>query len=294
MASTDLKRLYKSGATNVLALLQAGKLSLIRKRLSSVFEQTVVAPNNTDATIRPVPTSFSSGTLRLLPLVCSDALITHHVRGEFDASAILAFDQHPEQFMPYITQEVRNKRPVLFCNDGSVGGTNIHSSDDLRRPSWLRDALPTGLPAGDSFMIVDLDIAVRAVEVGTSLPGQSIQLISIGSIIHSDAVGATAASELSEIANLSEATARSGELKRLLKTTLLTHLQRLRMRHLVDLEARGEPHAAWWRCMVSDVLLPELLSLTALEARLAARCARHLMGRLNNPDTISRIGPLLS
>src|SRR5712691_7841756 len=89
-------------------------------------------------------------------LASIEALRLQSVTRSYAVACIVSYDARPEQFQPFIDQQVRNRKPVLYCNDGHFGGTRIGTVQDQRMPSWLRDSFPEGLPPGDSVLIVDV------------------------------------------------------------------------------------------------------------------------------------------
>lgn len=76
--------------------------------------------------------------------MCIEALRLQSVSRSYAVACIVSYDARPEQFQPFIDQQVRNRKPVLYCNDGHFGGTRIGTVQDQRMPSWLRDSFPEG------------------------------------------------------------------------------------------------------------------------------------------------------
>ena len=94
----------------------------------------------------------------------------------YDIVAILGYDPKPEHFFGYIRQQTFNQCIAALCNDGHFGGSFIFTAEDNRRPEWLNQAFPSGLPPGDSILIADVDLETRAVEVGTANPSPLMKL----------------------------------------------------------------------------------------------------------------------
>ena len=166
----------------------------------------------------------------------------------------------------------------------------IYGAEDKRSPNWMTDALPKGMPPGDSLMVVDLDLHTTAVEVDTASPNHSIQLVSLKSIISEKGEYFEASMRLNETRTLDLSDARALELEDILKSPLLTTLQRIRLEHLYEQERRGLSSAELWQALGTECVVDGISSLRELEGTLAASCAEELMANAlgsasHSPDT---------
>ncbi len=267
-----------AGATareaQVLPIIRQGKVTLVSKALPSILEHTVISTaNEAMPTLHTFPLRHSAGDIRLLPLNCSEALQIHNVGELYNVVGIVAFDSKPNQFRPYISQQVSNKKIVGFCNDGKFGGSAVSTSSDSRWPDLLRDAFPNGLPVGDAVLIVDVDLDAVAVQVGTADPATSLTLVSLVSVVTGMSPNIVATAELERIAKLGSSEARASALKSLLSSLQVNPLQQVRINFLQKREASGASTKEWWQALGHDLLLGDMLSLRELEGQLAATCA---------------------
>jgi predicted Zn-dependent protease len=247
----------------------------------SPFERSDVSRVDTEIVpATPYIIQTIAGQVVVLPLVCIEALRLQSVRDHYDLTAIVSFDQKPTQFAPFITEQVRNRKPVLYCNDGAFGGSRVGAIQDARVPSWIHDALPDGLPSEDAILLIDLDLDVTAVETGTALPQSSVRLVALASVVgeHSDA--ADVGRELATTETMMEGVFRAERLRLVGEARGATHLQRVRINHLSDLERRGVPCSEWWRVLGSDCIVGGQNDLRHLEGQLAATCRDELMRQL--------------
>ncbi len=280
-----MRQLFKYQSSNVLPLIRTGHAVIIPKRHASPFE------TSTSSTVLPATPSlrpFSSGApqhiFELLPMICSEALQLSTVAKPYDVVGLLAYDSRPTQFGAFISTQVRNKKAVAFCNDGAFGGSSIATALDNRMSSWLHETLPNGLPAGDAILVADIDLDVTAVEVGTAVPGVSMRLVLLASIVGEHHPASEAARQMAEVRELGQSTARAAQLEELLRRPLET-LQRVRLDQLLTVEARGLPSEELWRELGRDCILPGLSSLRELEAQLSSRCSRYLTPLLGSSLT---------
>lgn len=280
----DLRQLFKYQSLNVLPLIVAGRTRIIPKRLPSPFEMPTTLKSTPAApSLRPFSSIAQGRSFDFLPVICSEALQLPNIRKTYDLVALIAYDQKPAQFQSFIETQVRNKRPVAFCNDGAFGGSLVAVAMDNRMPNWLNDALPDGLPPGDAILVVDIDLDVTAVEVGTAVPGVSHRLVSLASIIGGhDEVHAVAAKQISEIALFNQSSVRANSLKDLLRQSGLNRLQRVRLDYLLKQEERGLPTQELWEELGRDCIIPGLTSLRDLEGQMSAACARSLTPMLGS------------
>ncbi len=262
----------------VLPLVRDGKISLLPKMMLSPFEKTDLVDNTEP---KPVHRVYSINTrsqrrVQLLPLVCIEALRDPEAKSRYDLVGIVSYERKPNRFQSFIDQQVQNRKPVLYCNDGCFGGTRIGTVRDTRTASWLHDTFRDGLPPGDSLLVVDLDLSVTTVQVGTSDPEVSTKLVALSSIVGEESSAHEAARGLGEARRQSEGLPRATCLAEIATSEGLTELQRERLRYLEERERRGVPSADWWGALGKDCVIPGHGGLRELEGSLAAACCDHL------------------
>lgn len=287
LSKSDMNRLKKQTSRNVLPLMRAGKTVLIPKKLHSIFEQSEVSPSD------PILPSFRTydivkegARIKLLPLICSEALRLHNVVEPYDIATIIAYDHKPEHFRGYITQQVLNQTVVALCNDGRFGGSFVFTAEDTRRGEWFYQALPSGLPKGDSILIVDVDLQATAVQVGTATPHPPLKLIRLASITHENSLHFEVSKDLERIREMDEPGLRAHELQQLLKQTRASSLQQTRLEHLHSIESRGLSSSEWWDALGPDCLVHGQPSLRDLERRLATTCHEGINDILKSPSRV--------
>ena len=153
----------------------------------------------------------------------------------------------------------------------------VYAVEDNRRPNWLNTALPTGLPAGDSILVVDIDLDTTAVEVGTASPNHAMHLVSLQSIVPESSREFMCSERLTSAQKEESSDARAWELEDLLKSPELTPLQRVRLEFLYDQERRGVATGEWWKALGADCVVSDIPNLRDLEGKRAAACAEYLM-----------------
>ena len=137
----QVERLYSKGSRNVLPLLRGGKAKLIEKTAFSPFEGQIISSSGRRArSIRVEEVLEGQRRIRLEPLICAEALQNPPSSRGIDLVAIVSYDHKPRQFDTFIEQRVRNKAPVVYCNDGAFGGSKVATIEDERQPNWLWDA----------------------------------------------------------------------------------------------------------------------------------------------------------
>lgn len=276
--SKRIKKLREKGVRNVLPLTYGGKTKLIEKKSLSPFEQSIISrPTKEVTNLRSVRLNCSDGVISFLPMICAEALQPHRLPNSYDLVAVISYDFNPDQFLPFVEQQVSNHKAVAYCNDGRAGGTMLYCVDDQRRPNWLRDTLPNGLPPGDSLLVVDVDLDVTTVQVGTATPRHAFQLVSLRSIIPQLSNELHYVDPIEEIRKIPNSEGRAQELSNLLKSESLTPLQQIRFDYLYGQEKRGLPNEDGWQVLGSDCIAAGIPSLRQLEATLAKSCNEYLL-----------------
>lgn len=277
-----VNRLFRYGSTNTLPFIRAGEVTLVPKRLLSPFERSIVSATSKELP-RVRPFDLPSGSLRLLPLICAEALQLYSVSETYDLVGVIAYDSKPQQFRKYIDLQIANGKPVAICNDGAVGQSFVHTILDQRIPNWLAERMPSGLPPGDAVLVVDLNLDVTAVEVGTASPRQPLQLVALASVVAEQSPAAEVSARLKQIGTRSEPGAMEQQLSSLLSASGIDPLQRLRIDYLRYLEAEGFASDGWWAALGVDCIIPGRPSIRQLEATLAATCSTELSKWFSSP-----------
>lgn len=273
-----VKKMSHRGVQNVLPAIYNSKTRLVEKSLHSPFERQEISRGEKGSQkLRSLTAKIGEDSVIVLPMICSEALQQPHVSTNHDLIAILSFDANPQQFESFADQQVKNQKPVAFCNDGFAGGTRLFAVDDRRTPEWLRDAMPTGLPPGDAVLLVDVDLEVKAVEVDTATPRAPVTLVAVRPIVPDSGDSQQTSATLDEILQLTSSEARAQELSALLKLSTLTPLQQVCVDHLRDLERKGVPSGDWWSAIGLHYVAQGIPPLDQLEARLAKSCHEHLI-----------------
>ena len=278
IGSGHVDRIARTGTTSVLPLISAGKTKLIRKKgLAPTEFSSVDGQRRSRPSIKAYPIQTSIGELQLAPIICAEALLQPNLPRNFNIAAIVSYDSRPEQFDSFISETVRNRHMVIYCNDGRFGGSNVFASEDVRMPNWFGDAMPQGLPPGDSLLIFDVDPSVATVEVGTAQPERALHLVCAQSILFSASEALLHAETMLSIRKIENSDARAVELRSLRGAAGLNPLQQHRVEHLHKQERQGVNTERWWEVIGDDCACHEVISLDELEAQLAARCRDAMM-----------------
>lgn len=278
-----LTQLRETGNRQVLPLVRSGKVALIRKRLLSPFERSSIPESPQPILpIESVEIQLRSGSIQILPLICSEALQIPKIVGQPELIAIISYDAKPSQFTPFCTQQVNNRRTVAYCNDGRYGGSDILAIRDDRVSDWFRSAFPGGLPVGDAIIVADVDLDVTTVEVGTASPRSSIRWIRVSAVVAQSSAEGEVAQALETIRKLPEAAAKAAELRTILDSISATGLQQAKLKHLYHTESRGIPSEDLWTAIGSDVVIPNASGLRDLESNLADTSRNELMKLLSS------------
>ncbi len=276
---SDLKRLEDQDGKllNVLPIFSSRTSEFHLKTRPAVFELTdvVPAPVGTTPTIQCVDLQVRGMRLTILPLVCAEALQLHNTAGRPDLAVICAYNKSIEPFAPFIAQNTRNKIPVVFCNDGRFGQSAVLAQVDSRVETWWWAPPNEGrLPVGDGLLVVDVDLAARAPEVGVANPSSTLHLKSIAAVVgeHGLASPVRIADVLPEIASRHDQVVQAQLLRELLQQEAPTAIQRLKLQYLNTLVENDAATQDWWLTLKADCLLPQLPDLRILEGELAGAC----------------------
>lgn len=273
-----LNQLFKKGSRNVLPIIIQGKTKLIEKQQISPFEQSVVSQHSSKPPRpREYPIPHRQNKVLLLPIICAEALVNLQLPRAYDVVGLISYDTQPEQFKNFVETQIRNRKIVAYCNDGRYGGSMVHTVDDSRNSNWLRDAFPEGLPPGDSILVVDVDLDVTTIQVGTASPRPAMRLVRLCSIVSDTSPEFEVSKTLAGIRELNSPEAKAQELKLILKSSDATQLQKICYDQLYQQESRGAPADDWWDAIGKDIVSEGVPSLATLEATLAASCSKYLI-----------------
>ena len=277
--SDRINKLIGRGVRNILPIFSNSKVRIVEKQLHSPIEHSIISTRSitNSPILKPQVIISPSGNVRVLPMICAEALQQPRLPSEYELVVILSFDARHEQFIPFIEHQVKNRKFVAYCNDGHVGGSMIFGADDKRSPNWMRDALPNGMPPGDSLMVVHIDLDVTAVEVDTASPNHAIQLVALKSIVSEHSEHVESARQLEEIRVLGSSDARALELAQILRSPSLTNLQRVRFNYLYEQDRRGLSSTSLWESLGADCVMAGIPPLIDLERTLAASCVEQLL-----------------
>lgn len=264
-----------------VAFVFAGsKISAWKKRTLSPFERTDVS-SLLDSRVKVVPIvlPITDDQLRLLPLVCAEALQNPKVKGDYDISSIISYTKKPEYFDPYIETEVRRSKVIMYVNDAKFGGSRICMPMDQRQHSWFFGPPLNGrLPKGESMLVIDIPTGDRAAQAGVVNPKAQYEIKLLGAITYSKSRGINheISKELIEISKIDENNARCARLSALKQRGMVREVHKAKVDFLEDLARTGTDQKAYWDAFGCDVVI-NLPSLTDLETELAERNASDLL-----------------
>jgi hypothetical protein len=227
------------------------------KQTPAVFENTDVgsgAPELQRAS--PLQVELRGQRLKLLPLVCSEALNVFSPTEPYDAVIVVARHDAPAGFDPLIKMNVTTQHPVVLCNDGAFGDSAIHTIHDDRMLGvwWWSPPISGRLPPGDSILIADINLEATAVQKGVANPARPASLVAAASIVaDGDNAGAyTVAQELSEIAQKGDNTLQLQLLEGVQQQWNPKGLAQLVIPHAKTLAKAGVLTAESCRCLLNS------------------------------------------
>ena len=270
--------------TSVLPVIRAGSVHLVPKVGGlSPGEQTSVGALPTGSSPQGDPITRSlvevgDSRAKVFCLICSEALQENiPVPLGSDLVAILSCEPKPSRFSRVIATNVENGRFAAYSNNGSFGGSMVAWVKDRRFANPFNDMFPTGLPEGDALLMVDLNLAVRAVHVGVSTPQKAGSVVKISAITYANQNATVLAEKIAEIKQLSDSTERAQGTEDTLTVSMGNSLQRMKYNYLLELDRRGIPEAtASWEVFGQDIILDDVQGLENLESNLAEYCYHEL------------------
>lgn len=237
-------------------------------------------------TIHPIPIRIGELTLRLVTLVCADALQLPKIKGDYDIVSIISFDKNPNNFDQYIETQVQNGKLVLYCNDGRFGGSSINCPHDKRPISWFLNAPLSGkLLRGDSVLVVDVPTGGLATQVGVTNPKAQWEVKKLASVTYEQSLKMDhlVSKELLEIGDQENNDVRHSRIDALLKQKNYNENQKCRLEQLKELSRLGNDSKGFYDVYGSDLIL-DLEGLVDLESKLSKACFEKLSQEIVSLD----------
>jgi len=241
-------------------------------------------------TLHPLPIPIGNSTLRMVSLVCADALQLPKIKGDYDIVSVISYDPDPSHFKSFIGTQVENSRIVIYCNDGKFGGSSINLPLDRRPTSWFFEQPLSGhLPQGDALLIIDVPVGELATQVGVHAPKAQREVKFLASITYEGSVvgDQEVSKELCKIKNISNNQVRNSRLASLLGKHTYNHNQGHRLDLLHELSRTGVDADDVWAAYGLDLVL-DLPGLVDLEAKFAKVCDEKLTQQLIEGDLESQ------
>ena len=136
----DLNRLNQVrqfASVSVLPIFSGDETFFHPKRVPSIFEHVdVSAPSTAHLLPEAIEFSVAGEKVRILPLVCSEALQQTNFPSDLDLVVIPAFNDGFEPYEPIMTHLSARRIPCVFCNDGQFGQSCIIAPMDKRPEYW--------------------------------------------------------------------------------------------------------------------------------------------------------------
>lgn len=118
-----------------------------KKKGVSPFDRVDVTPlKSPRVTVHPIPVTAGESSVRMVTLVCADALLSPNIRGDYNVVCIVSYDQDPSHFDSYIGTQVGIGKVVMYCNDGRFGGSSIALPLDNRPQSFFQRPIAGAAP----------------------------------------------------------------------------------------------------------------------------------------------------
>ena len=272
---------------DVTFVFTENKIHHQKKQGLSPYDRTdITALQSPKGTIHPIPIQIDNSQIRLVTLVCADALQLPNIKGDYDIISIISYDQDPAHFDSFIGTQIENGKIVIYCNDGKFGGSSIALPRDKRPTSWLFEPPLEGrLPKGDVLLIIDVPSGELATQVGVTKPRAQWEVKLLASITYekSSLGDQGVAKELREISSISNNQARNSRLASLLGKHPCNTIQKNKLDHLLELSRMGVDDEEVWQAYGNDFVINNIC-IVDLEARLAQVCQEKLVGNFIDGD----------
>ncbi len=249
------------------------------KAVPSVFEHTDLTVTTRELnTLVPLSLTIRDRTLRVLPVVCAEALQPNAAKSQYDIVVIVAYNDGISPFLPMIQQNSQGQIPVVFCNDGRFGASSINVVMDHRMQGiwWWNEPLRGRLPIGDAVLVADVHLDSLAAQFGVTNPSAPAQLISLRPIVgeRSDRDPPRVARELLTISHTDDNSTQAKMIDGCLKEFRPNAIQEVLMLQLKRLASAGTASAEWWNCIGQTCLIPGEYDLRGLEAELSSSASQ--------------------
>jgi len=275
----DLERLSQvrqQPSVSVLPIFSAGAAFFHPKKVPSIFELVDVSrPLSTLLPPEAIELRIANEPVRILPLVCSEALQHTNFPNDIDLAVIPAFNDGIEPYVAIMKHLSTRRIPCVFCNDGHFGQSCVQTPLDKRPDYWWWDEPHQGrLPPGDAVLVIDVHFQYLAPQVGVSNPQTPVTLVALSQVAYSGQKGATfsISQSLQQISRLADNTAQAHRLNEIIEEGQGTPLLRIKLAHLYRLARNGTASAYWWNALANDCFVTDISDLIGVEALMAEKC----------------------
>lgn len=318
--SSEIARNYRgqsadeqsAGTKSVIVEIDAdGNLRQRLKWRLSPFEYTEAKTSDESRPDMPRPRKLllrNNRQINVLTLVCSEALqhlpsaFAEHRSGNvlnaqnsadkaIDLVVIPSYDFNPKSFEPILQHYTRNKVPVIYCNDGTAGGSCVNVIVDKRMTRWFWGAPNDGkLAPGDSILVCDV-MPGAAIDREAANPRQTHALVKLSSVVPADSTDDTfrVANTLNQLREKRRTAANEeSSLLSLLDSANPNQLQQNKIRHLLVQYGRSDS-PDWWNALADDCVIDKMplgysaaVALEKVEREFASRCYDWIRSKLES------------
>ena len=288
--------------TAVLPIFSAGRSYFHLKSVPSVFERGDIRRDTKAlAVAESFPLELAGHRVEVAAFVCAEALQRHQMPSKYDLIVVCAYNPSSDAFDPFTSQHVGTGVPVVIANDGRYGGSGVHILIDKRMHCWWwGEAIRGHLPPGDGILVVDIDRAHPAPQVGVADPHPPAQLVRCCAMTYEDATdnGFEASRLVGEAREQLDTTIQAELLSQVLEKNV-SAIQRLAVAQLRRLADKGTSDVDWWTCLGLDCSITAQPDLAGLERSLSANAAGKLetilqAGDVQDERALGRIAKLLA
>jgi tetratricopeptide (TPR) repeat protein len=274
-------RTEESATRSVLPIFVGHRTHIRLKSVPSIFERDETGgPGGTPPSIRDQIQLQRADrkSLKILPLVCSEALTFTGDIGNSQLVVICAYNQSATPFDPLSKHLAFNRVPVVLCNDGRFGGSGIHVPVERRADSWWWNEAQGRLPCGDGILVMDIDFSRLAPQVGVADPKEGARLVALSSVVANGEAAGGVTRAVNE-ARQQEDNAVQERLLSSINQDSATPLQKMKIARLRQRASKGNADARAWRVFGPDCEIPGP-GLREVEECLASRC-KEVVDRLS-------------
>jgi len=272
---------------DVTFIFSNDKIHHQKKQGVSPFDRTdITSLGHSKVTIHPIPICDSEFKLRMVSLVCADALQLPNIKGDYDIVSIVSYDSEPKHFDSFIQTQVENNKIVLYCNDGRFGGSGIFLPLDKRPSNWFFNGPFYGhLPTGDAILMLEIPNEILPPQVGINNPQSQMSVKFLSSITysHSKIEEHIVSKELKEISNIQDNNSRRERLKIIKQQHKYSVIQEVKLDHLLDLALKGVDSIKVWESYGDEIILDQI-GLVDLESMFCKNCSEKLVEQFVERD----------